>query len=151
MPILNYTTDVAAEKSVAEITQLLTRHGANKILTDIQNGEVVAIAVQIHTPDGLMGFRLPVEWQRVVAVLEQQKEKARRKGERFRAVVNEEQAKRVGWRIVKQWLEAQLALIETQMVTLDQVFLPYAVTKSGGTLYQEMKESKYLLLGGSHD
>lgn len=47
-----------------------------------------------------------------------------------------EQAARVGWRIIKDWIEAQLALVQTQMVTLDQVFLPYARTNTGETVYQ---------------
>jgi len=36
-----------------------------------------------------------------------------------------DQSRRVGWRIIRQWLEAQLAIVETQMVTIEQVFLPY--------------------------
>src|SRR5438552_18436509 len=44
------------------------------------------------------------------------------------------QAVRVEWRIVKDWVEAQLALIETRMVTAQQVFLPYAIMRDGRTL-----------------
>ncbi|WP_189339127.1 hypothetical protein [Williamsia muralis] len=33
-----------------------------------------------------------------------------------------EHALRVAWRITKDWVEAQLAIIETQMVTPAQVF-----------------------------
>ena len=44
------------------------------------------------------------------------------------------QATRTAWRIVKDWVEAHIALVETQMVTAPQVFLPYAVMRDGRTL-----------------
>ena len=56
-----------------------------------------------------------------------------------------EQAKRVAWRIVKDWVEAQLAIIETQMVKPEQVFLPYAITQTGETLYETVISNSHLL------
>lgn len=36
------------------------------------------------------------------------------------------QAKRIGWRLIFRWLQAQLALIqEAKMVDIKEVFLPY--------------------------
>jgi hypothetical protein len=48
---------------------------------------------------------------------------------------------------VKDWVEAQLAIIETRMVTTAQVFLPYAVTTNGQTLYEYIGQNTQLLLG----
>lgn len=42
---------------------------------------------------------------------------------------------------------AQLAILETEMVTIDQVMIPYFVTKSGSTVY-ELYENNQLLLEG---
>jgi hypothetical protein len=53
----------------------------------------------------------------------------------------------VAWRITKDWVEAQLAIIESQMVTTAQVFLPYAVTSNGQTLYEYIGQNTQLLLG----
>jgi hypothetical protein len=39
-----------------------------------------------------------------------------------------EQAARIACRIIPNWEEAQLAIIETGLVDLKQVFLPYAQT-----------------------
>ena len=36
-----------------------------------------------------------------------------------------QQAIRTSWRILKDWVEAQMALLETGMVTMDEIFLPY--------------------------
>ena len=61
---------------------------------------------------------------------------------------SQEQALRVSWRIIKTWVEAQMAIVETKMVTLDQVFLPYVVTDSGQTLYDRLKAANFLLKSG---
>ena len=41
-----------------------------------------------------------------------------------------QQAIRTSWRTLKDWVEAQMALLETGMVTMDEIFLPYML--SGG-------------------
>ena len=51
-----------------------------------------------------------------------------------------EQGQRVAWRIVKDWLEAQLAIIDPEMVTLDQVMLPYMRSADGSTFYDAYLE-----------
>jgi hypothetical protein len=57
------------------------------------------------------------------------------------------EAVRVAWRIVKDWVEAQMALVETQMVSTQDVFLPYAVMGDGKTLAEHVRESPRFLLG----
>jgi len=54
-----------------------------------------------------------------------------------------DQATRTAWRILKDWLLAQSALIETGMATVEQVFLPYAQNASGLTLYEALIEKKF--------
>ena len=69
-----------------------------------------------------------------------------REGKIPRRFVTREQAARVGWRIIKNWLEAQLALIETQMVSLAQVMLPYMqVGQTGQSLYEAWRERQLAL------
>ena len=57
------------------------------------------------------------------------------------------QAVRTAWRIVKDWVEAQMALVKTQMATTQEVFLPYAVMKDGRTLSQHVETNPGFLLG----
>jgi len=54
-----------------------------------------------------------------------------------------EQAARVAWRVVKDWLEAQLAMIEAGMVDLEQVFLAYAQNPAGETIYEVMRSQRF--------
>ena len=66
-----------------------------------------------------------------------------------RKLKTEEQARRVAWRITKDWVEAQMAIVEAQLASLPEVFLPYAVTNTGQTLFEVTKDSGMrMLLGG---
>lgn len=137
MPILNYTTQISAFKTVAEIQQILVKHGAKRIVQDYdENGTISAVCFLINTPLGEQGVRLPANVDAVDSVMQMQKVKGGR-----------EQAERVAWRIVKDWVEAQMAILESQMVTIDEVFLPYIMNADGQTVYQ-LFQSKQLLLGG---
>ena len=54
-----------------------------------------------------------------------------------------EQAAKVAWRIAKDWLEAQSALIDAQLATLDEVMLPYLIDgNSGKTLYAAWRSTQ---------
>jgi hypothetical protein len=133
MPLLNYTTQIAAEKTVAEIQSILAHAGAHAIMTEYgANAVLVGVSFKIATPFGPTAYSLPCDIAAVHKLLERQM----RAGKVPRRLVTPEQAARVGWRIIKDWIEAQLALVQTQMVTLDQVFLPYARTNNGETVYQ---------------
>jgi hypothetical protein len=63
-----------------------------------------------------------------------------------RSKCNEAQAQKVAWRIVKDWVEAQMAIVEAQLADMAEVFLPYAITKSGTTLYKEVQGNGMLML-----
>jgi len=140
MPLLNYTTTVPADKSIAAIQKALAKAGASTILHEYdQNGNIIALSFRIKFDDKDISFRLPTDWRVVQKRLE-----AQRVEPRYRT---QEQALRVAWRITKDWVEAQLAIIETQMVTTAQVFLPYAVTANGQTLYEYIGQNTQLLLG----
>lgn len=135
MPIKNYTTTVPAAQSVAEIVGALAAHGATRIQQDYDGGEPVSIAFVIDTPAGLRAFRLPSSADRVKTVLLRQKVKA-----------DDVQAERVAWRILRDWVMAQMAILETEMVAMDQIMLPYMVDDQGHTVY-ELYQSSQLQLG----
>lgn len=139
MPILNYTTKVPVEKTLSEIQKSLVKGGAQAILNQYDNnGLIVSVNFQITVNGSSVGFRLPCNWKPVLEVMRSQKVS--------RSLCTQEQAMRVAWRIVKDWIEAQMALVSTQMVKTEQVFLPYAVNKNGLTVYENFAENPQLLL-----
>ena len=60
----------------------------------------------------------------------------------------EEYVYRVAWRNIRDWVMAQLALYETEIVEMPQVFLPFATDAKGQTLYEKMVDGKFLLGDG---
>lgn len=145
MPLLNYTTSIAPTKTVMEIQAMLAKAGASQIMADYDiDGNIVALSFRLKSPEGDIAFKLPTAWQPVLETLRRQNVS--------RTLRTPEQALRVAWRITKDWVAAQLAIIETRMVTTAQVFLPYAITKDGSTVYEYIAQSKGLLLtSGEHN
>lgn len=140
MPLLNYTTKVNTYTTLGEIQVQLVKHGAKKIMQDYDDqGHITALTFLINTPSGPRGVRLPANVDAVHKVLTRQKIKCDR-----------EQAERVAWRIVKDWVEAQMAILESEMVQMDEIFLPYMVNNNGQTLFEAYRNNQ-LLLGGVGD
>lgn len=136
MSLLNYTTEVSATKTVHEIHAMLAKSKASAVMSEFDaDGVLSAVSFRISTPAGVMTFRLPANIQKVYQVLIRQKI-----GPKWRT---REQASRVAWRIIKDWLEAQLALVTLEMVDLEQVFLPYAQGTDGVTLYERLKAESF--------
>lgn len=51
---------------------------------------------------------------------------------------------------MKDWVDAQMALIQIGMASMDQIFLPYVINKGGKTLYDTVREHGYLLERGNN-
>ena len=142
MAILNYTTSIDCEKSISEIQKCLVKHGANKIVTDYQNGSPSSVTFCLTINERLVGYVLPANYSGVLKAMKNDRKVPNSK-------CNEQQAQRVAWRIVKDWVEAQMAIVEAQLADMAEVFLPYAVTKTGETMYHYIqKEPELLMLNG---
>ena len=140
MAIKNYTTSVDVYKSLGEIQGALASHGARKIMVDYDGaGQPVGLLFGIETPEGPRGFCLPANVEGVRAVFDRQKVKAQ-----------PGQAERTAWRNVRDWIMAQMAIIEAGQVQLDEVFLPYLTDGRGRTLYQ-LYQGGQLALGSREE
>ena len=137
MPILNYTTKVPVSRTIQVIQDKLSKAGASGILCEYENGEPERITFSIDTPHGLMYFKLPANIAGVSKALSDDG-----------CYRDEPHTRRVAWRILKDWIEAQLAIIEAGMAELSQVFLPYAQTGTGETVYERVASGDLKLLGG---
>lgn len=113
MAILNYTTKIPASKTASEIQSILVKGKAQSVLTEYDtSGEPTHIAFRINTPQGTIHYRLPANADGVLRVLKRTKNVPRNSQ-------NIEQARRVAWRIVKDWVAAQMAIIEAEIVSLE--------------------------------
>lgn len=146
MPILNYTTEVSATKSVSEIVALLVRKGAQSITHEyFGDGRVKSVSFVMQVANQPVRFLLPSNAEGVAGVLKKEKpyNYSRNRGgvdKYYRE--QREQAERIAWRILKDWIEAQIALIESGQAEPAQIFLPYAQQADGRTMYELFVESK---------
>lgn len=137
MAILNYTTKIDAWKTVSEIQQILAKHGVSHFSVKNEGRNPVAITFSIDFKGQPLNFLLPCKFDKVWTIVKRD-EKATRVM-KSKSMFNEEQGLKISWRIIKDWIEAQLALVEVEMVTVEEVFMPYLIVNSmGQTLADRM-------------
>lgn len=139
MAILNYTTQIDSHKTIGEIQKILAAKHANGFLINYYEGEPDSLIFTMLVKDQNVSFKLPSNWRKVLTVMNRDKKIPGR-------LKTNEQAKKVAWRIVKDWIEAQMALIETEMVEPFQIFLPYSVMNDGRTLFEKFIDNPNRLL-----
>ena len=137
------TTKINPDQTVGEIQGILGRYGASGIQIKYNAGEIVAVAFSVDINDRHVPFMLPCRWEAVHSVIVNRMRKVRKSREEEYIL----QAKRVAWRQILRWVEAQLALVETEMVRIEEVFMPYLVVGKGQTLYQKLQNSQFQLEG----
>ena len=156
---LNYTTSVPIHQTMAECQSILAKAGAATVSVHYEDGEPAGLSFSLKTPHGVRNFTLPVNVDGMQAVLR----KAAAPGGSLQALhttrakldhyVSREHAANVAWRVVKDWLEANLALIAAQMATIDEVMLPYLHIQVEGeekTLFEHYKaQERAALTAGS--
>lgn len=137
MPLLNYTTSVAVGRTVGEITKRLVKAGARGIAQEFDStGRLVGLEFAIQFGPEMLRYALPCRVDAVAEVLTKQRVEKR--------YLTREHAERVAWRILGDWVAAQLAIIETGMVTVQQVMLPYMRTEDGRTVFERFEIQRQL-------
>lgn len=139
MALKNYTTSIRVEKTIAEIELILSRHGAKKILKEYDGASnVTSVSFIVGTPNGDLPIRLPMNARAVCQVMQNDGALPRRlRGDM-------DHARRVGWRIIKDWTDSQMAILETQMVKIQEIFLPYAYDmQNQETFYEKLEKKKF--------
>jgi len=135
--IKNYSTEISAEKSIAEIEKMLSSFGAEAILKEYQSDGVArALSFKI---EGKI-FKLPANVNGVKSVLYSGKH---RYYGRDTMKKRDDRAYRVAWGIIKDWIHAQLSLIISGQAHPQEIFLPY-LFNGKKTLYQAYTEGKLL-------
>lgn len=132
MAILNYSTTVDAHKTVGEIEQILIKHKAKSIMKNYNGESIESLSFLIDTGHNQIPIKLPSKVNECLKVLE--KEKIHNRSIK----ATKEQAERVAWRILKDWVAAQMALLDINMVKFEEVFMPYIVDSTGRTLFEKL-------------
>lgn len=134
--LLNYTTVVEVSKSVMEIQQILASKGAQCVSVDYdKTGFPLAVTFKIEVAGVPVWYRLPSKYDEA--------EKALGRADINYKFKNRKQAERVCWRILKDWVEAQLAIIQLGQAQMAEAFFPYAIEhETGITLFEHWLNSQ---------
>lgn len=134
----NYQSRSPLNNIFSDIEKTLASHGARQIVRDYDGqGRIVAIAFAVDVNGRALGIRLPARFDRVEQIFRQQ-------GIRYK----EDQPYRTAWATIRDWVSAQMALVDWEIVKVEEVFLPYMVWSDGRTFFEVVKENQFLLSGG---
>lgn len=143
--IKNYSTTISVEKTIAEIEKMLSMYGATKIMKEY-NGDGIPdkLIFGVLTEHGELPVKLPVNVKKIHEVFKIQVSNGTLPKKYWEGEWAIAQAHRVGWRIIKDWLDAQLTLLNIQLVKVSEIFLPYAYdSQSDQTLFQKMENNGF--------
>lgn len=141
----NYTSNVAPARSIQLIESLLVKAGAKNIMKTYESCNVVAISFVIMEPVNCrsLAIKLPANVQGVEKYLRAQRSRSITQAQ---ARMIREQAERTAWKLILDWVEIQISMIELKQAELLQVFLPYVCDVEGRSLYETMRESNFAAL-----
>lgn len=140
MAILNYTTQIDAFKTVSEIEYILMKHKAKSIMKNYEGESISGLSFLIDTGRQQVPVKLPVRIDECLKVLQKEKQRGTKNIKATR-----EQAERVAWRILKDWIESQMALLDIEMVRFEEIFLPYIELQDGETIYEKLNRQQFLV------
>ena len=147
MAIKNYTSDKPIERIFAELQHALGTHGAKHISFEYgDDGKVHGVSFTIKVHERFIPIKLPARVENAQAVLKKQWDEGVISHKRGKEqTYGYEQAYRVAWRNILDWVQAQMALLEIGMAKIEEVFLPYMQDREGVTFFERMEQRGFLL------
>ena len=138
--IKNYTSSVAAARSVSHIEEALAEHGAQSVLKqyDSETRKLVAVSFFMQIGNKLIPFRLPARSDQVFKIF-CAKMKRTTPGILAKA---QEQAERTAWKIISDWIDAQMALVDLQQAEIAEIFMPYMWNDRLGKSFYQIAQDK---------
>lgn len=144
MSLKNYTTKVPTSETIMEIEGILSKHKASDIWKQYnKEGDIVALNFAINTEFGKMAFKLPIDVEAVrqIILIEKRNKQINLSKKQVEDI---QTAQKIAWRIMKDWIDSQMALVDISMVKFEQVFLPYAFDfNKNQSLYEAFEERKF--------
>jgi hypothetical protein len=141
--IKNYTSTVPASRSVQHIKEQLVKAGAVKMIEDYDRatGSLTGLYFILQLKDNRqIPFRIPAQIENVRKHLRAQVVRISKTiEERIKA-----QAERTAWKILSDWVDIQLTLIELEQVDPLEVFLAYVYDQyKNQTFFEKIKGNDF--------
>lgn len=139
MFLKNYTSEAPVSRTIYRIEQTLIKCGVSGIMKEYSDdkGTIAAITFQIKLPDAApWTIRLPANVQKAWDALwlnyvdgDRLTSDGMRVSSSYKKKHKSEfrdQAARTAWKIIQDWVEVQMSMIQMQQADFREVFLPYA-------------------------
>lgn len=140
MALVNYTTEVEAYKTVAEIEVFLLEFGITKIEKEYDDkSRPIALRFAAFLLGQPQSFRLTVKPEAVLSVLRKHKVPNR--------MLTLDHAFKVGWRLTKDLVKCQLGAVECQQMELAEAFFSFAVDSNNENIFTAFKAHTQKQLG----
>lgn len=140
MNLKNYTSEVPAITSMGRIEKKLVEAGATDISKKYENGVCIAVRFRMLINMKPLFFELPakvdacfkVMWAEISRPKENTKERTM------------QQAERTAWKIISDWVDIQISMVQLEQAELMQVFLPFVFDPvKEKTFYNQIKEGGF--------
>jgi hypothetical protein len=145
--IKNHTSSIPASTSMARIEEMLVVAGARDIHKSYDGfgtcNAMIFVMVVPNIPQPLF-FKLPAKVDQCRKALWEQYLKTVKKPSKVMEETIKNQAARTAWKIMHDWVELQLSLIQLEQLEPMEAFLPYVYNRdTQQTFYEHAKEKSF--------
>jgi hypothetical protein len=152
----NYTSEVPVSQTIHRIEQVLIKSGVCGITKEYAdtNGTIAALTFRLYSFDSQVTIRLPVSKDSALDALwldyadgdklsddgQSLHWSSKKKKQRSDFTA---QAERTAWKIMQDWVEVQMSMIQMKQAEPMQVFLPYVMVDDQTSVFQQIKATHF--------
>jgi hypothetical protein len=145
--IKNYTSSVPASTSMARIEEMLVAAGARDIHKSYDSSgscDAMIFVMAIINLAQPLYFKLPAKVEQCNnALWEAYKKTVKKPSEAMRQTIKA-QAGRTAWKLMHDWVELQLSLIQLEQIEPMEAFLPYVYNReTRQTFFEHAKQKSF--------
>lgn len=141
----NYASEASMTSIFNVISTILAQHKAKKITFDYDDaGRAVSLEFMVTLNGQQYRFRLPARFDKAKPLVEKARQEAG--SWRLSEKALDEQSYRAVWATIRDWVDAQCALIDIGASSIEETFMPYLIIDegSGRTMFDVFAEQKAL-------
>lgn len=142
MAVRNYTTKINVEKTIGEVEVILVKFGAGGIMKEYKGSKVDALMFYLEKGGQKIPFKIPMSLEKSRRIVENAVKEGKLPRRYLSEPLRSEQGERIAWRVIKDWIDSQLSLMEMNFAEPIEILLPYVYDQlQKQTLYDKFNEN----------